>query len=81
MAKVRQEPVSSPDPDLASTEGEVFSAGGLDSRGLDRGGVRATGWFSQTEGRYMLACKDKYTQAMSTALNLSSSGLNNKDYG
>lgn len=53
--------VSSPDPDLASVESEVLSAGGLNSCGLDGGGIRAAGWFSQAEGGNMLTWRDKHT--------------------
>lgn len=40
----------SPDPDLAAVHGVVLTAGRQDSCGLDGGGVRAAGWFRQTEG-------------------------------
>jgi len=50
--------VSSPDPDLVAIESEVLSAGGLNSCGPDGGGIRATGWFGETEGRHMLSWRD-----------------------
>ena len=57
---------SSPDPDLAATESVILSAGGQNSCGLDRGGIRAAGWFSQTEGGNVLTWRDKHTRAVST---------------
>ncbi|TNN58868.1 hypothetical protein EYF80_030878 [Liparis tanakae] len=58
--------VSSPDPDLAAAESEELSTGGLNSCGPDGGGIRATGWFGETEGRQMLTWRD--TQTMETVL-------------
>lgn len=56
---------SSPDPDLASIEGEILSAGRLDGNGFDRGGIRTAGWFSQAEGGYVLAWSNTHTESLS----------------
>lgn len=51
--------LSSPDPDLASVQSEVLSAGGLNGCGLDGGGIRAAGRFGQAEGGHILTWADK----------------------
>lgn len=56
---------SSPDPDLATAESVVLSAGGQNSGGLDGGSIRATGWFGEAEGGYMLTWTDKHTHTRS----------------
>lgn len=55
---------SSPDPDLASIEGEILSAGRLDGNGFNRGGIRTAGWFSQAEGGYVLAWSNTHTHTV-----------------
>lgn len=55
LVELRHSTWSSPDPDLASVEGEVFAAGRLNGRGLDGGGVGAAGRLGQAEGGDVLA--------------------------